>query len=138
MQMWCGLGRLGKDPEEKATSGGTAMALFSIAIDEYNHSTKKREATWLNVVCFGKTAEFVARNFHKGDPIFISNGRVSVNQWVDKETQSKRTAYNIIANQVDFVPGSKGGGRGESSQQQPRGDSSVDWGSDDSEDPWAG
>jgi len=140
MQTWCGLGRLGKDPEVKTTSGGAKMAMFSLAIDEYNHSAKKRETTWLNVVCFGRTAEFVVRNFHRGDPIFISNGRVAVNQWVDNDG-NKRTSYNIVANQVDFVPRGKGGGQGSGqggqNRQKPNTEPDIDWGNNEEEDPWA-
>ena len=138
MQGWYGLGRIGREPEKKTTQGGTTLTKFSLAIDEYNPSTKEKEATWLEVVCFGKTADFVAQYFHKGDPIFIRQGRVSVNQWVDDD-QNKRTSYNIIANQVDFVPGSSKGGQqggGNQSQQQEPRQSSVNWDVDETEDPF--
>lgn len=136
MQGWYGLGNIGRQPEKKTTKSGTSITKFSIAINEYNPSTKEKDTTWLEVACFGKTADFVAQYFNKGDAIFIRNGRVAVSQWVD-EDDNKRTSYNIVANQVDFVPGAgKGNGGGKKKQQQESRQSTVNWEVDETEDPF--
>ena len=56
-------GRLGRDPQIRATSKGTSVANFSVACDrEYNG---QKLTDWINVVAWGRTAEAVG-NFLAG------------------------------------------------------------------------
>lgn len=139
MQGWYGLGRIGR-LEEVETRSGTRMAKFSIALDEWNSKKKEKVTTWLNVICFGGTADLVLDNFEKGDPIFIENGRVSVNEWTD-ENDNKRKSYDIIANRIGFVPGagksSGNGGASKSDYAEEKSDDSDIWDIDEDDDPFA-
>jgi single-strand DNA-binding protein len=68
------IGRLTRDPELKfATGSGNAVATFSIAVDRtFTSQNGQKEADFLNIVCFKKTAEFVANNLGKGRLIAVS------------------------------------------------------------------
>lgn len=134
MQGWYGLGRIGKDaPKQIDTKSGTSMAVFSMAIDDYNPSKQESETTWLDVKCFGKTAEFVLNHFDSGKPIFIRQGRVYRDEWVDKESGNKRVRYGIIADRIEFVPGA---GTGNGSSGSSTSSTDGDWEGEDDEDIW--
>lgn len=145
MQGWYGLGRIGRLEEVDSRSDNT-MAKFSLAIDEYNSKKGEKETTWLNCICFGKTADFVLEYFEVGKPIFVRQGRVSVNEWVDDD-DNKRRSYDIIVDRVDFVPGgdkegngSSGSGRSSKSSKSSKKRREPDndyWNMDDEDDPFS-
>ena len=112
------LGRLGKDvPDLRYTKSGVAVAEFSIATDRQVNGEKKVE--WLSLICFGKTAENVAKYCHKGKQLYI-DGKLSTRKWQDKEGRDQWTT-EVVANEVRFLggkaegsatSGSSGGGGG--------------------------
>ncbi|HWP58984.1 MAG TPA: single-stranded DNA-binding protein [Candidatus Acidoferrales bacterium] len=64
------LGRLGKDvPDLRYTPKGTPVAEFSIATERMVNEEKK--VTWLDLVCFGKTAESCKQYLTKGTQVFV-------------------------------------------------------------------
>lgn len=133
MQQWVGLGRIGNMEEKEPTRSGDTMMTFSLALEEYNASKGERETTWLNVICFGRTADFVLEYFDVGEPIFVSSGRVSVNQWEDN-AGNKRKGYDIIANRVEFVPSAKNGGGRRSTREED--EEEEEWEDVDDDDIW--
>ena len=61
------LGRVGADPELRSTKNGTAVVQLRLATDRYSKSNGGQpETDWHTVVCWGKTAEAVARYVAKG------------------------------------------------------------------------
>jgi len=118
MNVFTGIGRMGKDPESKPTQSGSAIVKFSIAINRRfkNSQTNEYETDWLNCVAFGKTGEFVAKYFRKGAMIGIV-GSVQTRNWDDTEGK-KHYATEIIVEQAHFC-GSKqdGGGRAQPAAQ---------------------
>lgn len=67
------IGTLGKPIEIKTTPAGLAIANFSIACGK---SVKKgdnweNKTEWIPVVCFGKTAEYIANNTTKGSVLRV-------------------------------------------------------------------
>lgn len=96
-------GRLCKDIEVRYTTGENSIAVgrTSIAIDRKG---KDNETDFINVVAFGKTAEFIEKYFSKGQEILIA-GRIQVNPYEDKEGH-KRTSTDVVIEQVEFC-GSK-------------------------------
>lgn len=96
------IGRLGKDPELKYTPSGTPVAKFSLATDSsYKDSSgdKQQRTEWHNIVAWNKLAEICGQYLTKGKQVYIE-GRIQSRQWEDKQTGAKRTAYDIIANQM--------------------------------------
>jgi single-strand DNA-binding protein len=104
------VGRLGKDPEVRYTSGGQAVANFTMAT-EYAYKDKNGErqkrTEWHRIVAWRKLAEIVQQYLRKGSLIYIE-GRIETREWQDKEGQ-KRYTTEIIANEMRML-GGKGDG----------------------------
>lgn len=103
------VGRLGRDPEMRYTSGGQAVANFSVATDESykdRNGERQKRTEWHKIVVWGKQAEIAQKYLKKGSLVFIE-GRIQSRQWDDKEGQ-KRTSFEIVANNFRML-----GGRGD-------------------------
>ena len=103
------VGRLGRDPETRYTSGGQAVANFSVATDESykdRNGERQKRTEWHKIVVWGKQAEIAQQYLKKGSLIFIE-GRIQSREWQDKEGQ-KRTSFEIVATNFRML-----GGRGE-------------------------
>ena len=59
---------------------------------------------WVRVTAWNKTAELIANYVKKGDMIGV-NGRLDVREY--EVDGSKRTAYEVIADQIHFCGGKK-------------------------------
>jgi single-strand DNA-binding protein len=119
------VGRLGRDPETRYTSGGQAVANFSVATDESykdKNGERQKRTEWHKIVVWGKQAEIAQQYLKKGALIFIE-GRIQSREWQDKEGQ-KRTSFEIVATNFRMLGGrgdgmaagagaSAGGGRSE-------------------------
>ena len=101
------IGRMTADPELKQTNSGKSVSSFRIAVDR---PRDREKVDFLNIVTWGKTAEFVNQWFHKGDPIGVE-GPVQTRSYEDKNG-NKRTSVEIVATGVFFV-GSKSTGKAE-------------------------
>lgn len=100
------IGRLVADPELRYTPSNVAVTSIRLAVDRPYSKGSERQADFIDVTCWRQTAEFVCRYFHKGNPIIVE-GRLQVNQYTDRNTNEKRTRYDVQADNVSFVPGSK-------------------------------
>ena len=104
------VGRLGKDPETKYTSGGQALANFSMATDHTykdRNGERQKRTEWQRITVWGKLAEIVQQYLRKGSLIYIE-GRIETREWQDKEGQ-KRYTTEIVANEMRML-GGKGDG----------------------------
>lgn len=95
------MGRLSKDPETKQTQT-TNLCRFSVAVDRRG---KKDEADFFNCTAFGKTADFIAQYFRKGQRILLS-GRIQNDNYTASDG-SKRYATTIIVDQAEFCESKK-------------------------------
>ncbi len=98
------VGRLGRDPETRYTSGGQAVCNFSIATDRsYKDRTgqTQKQTEWHKIVAWSKLAEICQQYLKKGSQIFIE-GRIQSRQWEDKEG-NKRTSFEIVANEMRML-----------------------------------
>ena len=107
-------GRLTKDPELKQTPNGVSVCNLSVAV---NRRFKKDEADFFNVQAWRQTAEFISKYFHKGEPILIE-GSMQMRNYEDK-TGAKRTAWELIADNVEFFGGKSEGGTSPTSAPIP-------------------
>jgi len=132
------VGRLGRDPETRYTSGGQAVANFSIATDESykdRNGERQKRTEWHKIVVWGKQAEIAQQYLKKGSLVFIE-GRIQSREWQDKEGQ-KRTSFEIVATNFRMLGGRADGmaaGAGASAGAPARGgdDFGHDSGPDDS------
>lgn len=103
------IGNLGADPETRTSQSGTTVANLRIATTE---RVRDREGNWSDqtewhrVVCFGRTAENVARFLKKGRQIYVE-GRLQTRKWQDRDGND-RWSTEVVANDIRFL-----GGRGE-------------------------
>ncbi len=120
------IGRLGKDPELRYTSGGKAVASFSLATSERWSAAdgqKQESTTWHNIVVWGKQAEVMKEYLSKGREVYIE-GRIANRSYDDKEG-NKKYISEVVVQSFQFV-GSKGdsasSGGGSSYSQAPPAD----------------
>jgi single-strand DNA-binding protein len=102
------IGRLGKDPEVKFTSSGTAVCNFSLATSETfkDKSGEKQEKTeWHNVQLWQKLAEIAGEYLVKGSLVYIE-GRLQTRKWQDKDGNDRYTT-EIVGERMQML-GSKG------------------------------
>jgi single-strand DNA-binding protein len=103
------IGRLGKDPEVRYTSGGMAVANFSMATSENwndKNGQKQERTEWHNVVVWGKQAENCGKYLSKGRQAYVE-GRLQTRSWDDKDG-NKRYTTEIVAKTVQFIGGQAG------------------------------
>ena len=94
-------GRIVRDPELRTTTGGTTVTNFSVAVDrDRPEMDGTRSVDFLDVVAWRQTAEFIARNFVKGQGIIIQ-GRLQKRTWTDKDG-AKRSQTEIVAANAYF------------------------------------
>lgn len=114
------MGRLTADPELKNTQSGVSVTSFTLAVDRsYAKAGAERQTDFINVVAWRSTAEFVCKYFTKGQMMAVS-GPIQTRNYEDKNG-NKRTAFEIVANDVSFT-GSKresGGSAGSSYESAP-------------------
>ncbi len=106
------VGRLGRDPETRFTSGGQAVANFTIATDETykdRNGERQKRTEWHRLVVWGKQAEVVQKFLKKGSQAYFE-GRFQTREWQDKEGQ-KRTTTEVVVTDFRFLGGS---GKGDS------------------------
>ncbi len=95
-------GRLTADPELRYTANNTPVTSFSIAVSRRYKAGEEAQADFINIVAWRQTAEFVTKYFSKGSMIGIE-GSIQTRRYVDKDTGKNRTAFEVIANNVQFV-----------------------------------
>ena len=101
------VGRLGKDPETRYTSGGQAVCHFSMATDESykdKNGERQKRTEWHRITLWGKQAEVAQQYLKKGAQIYLE-GSIRSSEWTDKEGQ-KKTSYEINASNFRML-GSK-------------------------------
>ncbi|MBQ8550487.1 MAG: single-stranded DNA-binding protein [Clostridia bacterium] len=95
-------GRLTADPELRYTTNNIPVTSFSIAVNRRYKAGEESQADFINIVAWRQTAEFVTKYFKKGSMIGIE-GAIQTRKYVDKDTGKNRTAFEVIANNVQFV-----------------------------------
>lgn len=114
------IGRLGKDPEVRFTSGGKAVANLSIATDESykdGNGERQKKTEWVSAVVWGASVEaFVQPYLHKGDLVYVE-GRLQTRQWEGKDGVKKYTTEINVTDIKGLVTGD--GGSPAPTQQRP-------------------
>lgn len=94
------VGRLGKDPESKVLSNGTAVCNFSIATSE---KYKDKETTeWHNITMFGKVAEIAQQYLRKGAIVFLE-GKIKTESW--EKDGEKKYKTTIVCHEMKMLGG---------------------------------
>ena len=92
------VGRLGQNPEQRATPAGTTVTNFSMATNE-TYKTQSGEYTdnteWHRCVAFGKTAEYIGNFFTKGRLVYV-DGRIRTRKWTDANNNNRYTTEIMV------------------------------------------
>src|ERR1700690_2889032 len=116
-------GNLTRDPELRYTPKGTAVAKIGLACNRKWRSETgemKEETTFVDVDCFGKTAETVGQYLKKGRPILIE-GRLRYETWEDKQSGQKRSKLGVVMESFQFIDSNRaeGGAAPEAPRSRP-------------------
>lgn len=101
MNKWIAMGRLCEDPNMTSTTGGTAIAKFSLAVDRKYKTDNGPTADFFPCTAFGKLGEFCEKYLHKGSKIVVV-GEPQNNNYTDKNG-NKVYGWSFILNEIDFA-----------------------------------
>lgn len=103
LNIWTGLGRLCHDPELKKTQSDKSVCTVRLAVERDIKREGEDNADFITVTAFDKTAEFIAKYFHKGESIIIT-GALQNDNYTDRDG-NKRYGFKIMARQASFAGG---------------------------------
>ena len=115
------IGNLTRDVELKYTPKGTAVGELGIAVNrkwKTDSGEKREEVTYVDICCFGKTAEIASEYLKKGSSVYIE-GRLQLETWDDKQSGQKRSKLKVVCEGMQFL-GSKPQGQQEPRREQPQ------------------
>lgn len=96
------MGRLTKDPELRKSGNDNSIANFTIAFDNPNlNADGTRASSFIDARAFGKCAESVCKNLHKGSKCAVT-GSLTSRSYLAKDG-SKRVVFEVNADSVEFL-----------------------------------
>ena len=99
-------GNIVRDIELLQTNNGGVYLKNSIACQRnYAKEGMEKQTDFINILAYGKTAEFIQKFFSKGKQILIE-GRIQTGSY-DKEDGTKIYTTDVIVEQVYFCGGKK-------------------------------
>lgn len=110
------MGRLAKDADVRTTQSGKAVARMTIAVDRRiskDAPPNTPRADFLNLVAWGKLAEFCQNYMHKGTKILVE-GRLQSRSY-EAQDGSKRYVTEVNVTDIEFAE-SKGNGQSNTQQ----------------------
>lgn len=111
------LGRLVRDPEVRVTPTEKTVCTFTLAVDRpFASKNGQREADFINIVTWNKTAELCGNSLTKGQRALVE-GRLQIRSY-DGKDGNKHYMTEVIADRVEFIE-RKGSGNPAAGQQNP-------------------
>ena len=103
------MGNLTRDPEMRSTSAGIPVCNFSIAVNRRfkNAQTGQQETDFFNIVAWRQLAELCGRYLAKGRKVAVF-GSIQTRSY-EAQDGSKRTAFDIVADEVEFLSSANAG-----------------------------
>ena len=98
------VGYLGRDPEARFTSEGSAVCNFSVATTEKRKDKAgdiQEITTWFSVVLFGRQAEVASEYLAKGSHVYLE-GVLSLQEWTDRDGVT-RTTLSVRGSDIKFL-----------------------------------
>ena len=100
------IGRLGRDPEMRYTTGGTPVCNFTIATDEVfrdKGGEMQKRTEWHRIVAWAKLAEQCSQLLSKGKLAYVE-GRLQTREWDDRDGNKRRTTEIVIQRMRILTP----------------------------------
>lgn len=99
-------GNLTRDPDLRATQGGTSILSLGVAVNDRRQNPQSGEwedyPNYVDAVLFGKRAESLAQYLHKGSKVAIE-GKLRYSSW-EKDGQ-KRSKIEVVVDELEFMSG---------------------------------
>ncbi|AII50340.1 MULTISPECIES: single-stranded DNA-binding protein [Hymenobacter] len=98
------IGNLGKDPEVRHLEGGSTVANFTLATNEYyrdKQGTRIERTEWHNIAAWRGLAEMAEKFLKKGQQVYVE-GKIRTRQYQDKDNQT-RYITEIIADEITML-----------------------------------
>lgn len=104
-------GNLTRDPELRATAGGTQVLSFGVAVNDRRRNPQSGEwedyPNFVDCTMFGTRAEAVSRYLSKGSKVAIE-GKLRYSSW-ERDGQ-RRSKLEVIVDEIEFLSrGNQGG-----------------------------
>ncbi|MBQ7923669.1 MAG: single-stranded DNA-binding protein [Clostridia bacterium] len=113
------IGNLTRDPELSETAGGVPVCHFSIAVNRnYSSQDGERQTDFFNCTAWRAMAESIARYTKKGKKVAVV-GSIQMRNYEDNQGV-KRTAVDIIAQDVEFLSPRENGDSFDEMDEAPR------------------
>lgn len=97
-------GNLTRDPELRATTGGTQVLSFGMAVNDRRKNQQTGEwedyPNFVDCTMFGSRAEKVSRYLTKGCKVAVE-GKLRYSQW-ERDGQ-KRSKLEVIVDEIEFM-----------------------------------
>ncbi len=104
------MGNLTRDPELRYTQSNLAVCKVGLAVNrrvkDQQTDQWREETTFVDVTIFGKRGEAFEKYHKKGGSAFV-DGELRFDTWEDKESGQKRSKLYVVANNWEFVGGSR-------------------------------
>ena len=98
------IGNLTRDLELNETSSGVAFSNFTVAVNgETNDTDGNRPTYFYSCTAWRGRAESIAKYCKKGSKVLVE-GEMQSRKYTDKDGND-RTAWNLVANKVEFLSG---------------------------------
>lgn len=96
------MGRLTRDPDVRYTNNQKVVCQFTVAVDRpFTNQQGQREADFIPVVVWGRTAELCGNSLAKGHRILVE-GRMQVRSY-DAKDGSRRWITEVIGDRIEFI-----------------------------------
>ena len=113
------VGNLGKDPEVRHLEGGSSVANFTLATNEYyrdKQGTRIERTEWHNIAAWRGLAEMAEKYLKKGQQVYVE-GKIRTRQYQDKDNQT-RYITEIIADEITMLGGRPHGAESHNTQPE--------------------
>ena len=106
-------GNLTRDPELRATAGGTQVLSFGVAVNDRRKNPQTGDwedyPNFVDCTMFGTRAEAVSRYLSKGTKVAIE-GKLRYSSW-ERDGQ-RRSKLEVIVDEIEFMRRGSQGGQG--------------------------
>ncbi len=113
-------GNLTRDPELRATTGGTNVLTFGIAVNDRRRNPQSGEwedvPNFVDCVMFGPRAESVSRYLSKGSKVAIE-GKLRYSSW--EKDGARRSRLEVVVEEIEFMSRNQQSHGGYAPQAQP-------------------
>lgn len=102
------IGNLTRDPETRTLQSGVTLCSFGLAVNRRRKTEGQPDVDFFTVTAWRQLGELCARYLSKGRKVCVV-GQIQVRTY-DAQDGTKRTAVDIVADDVEFLSSAQQGG----------------------------